>query len=101
MANTKSGFKRRFPRVGKCCCCCEPKVSVIVCTIIFIIWLGLGVFYAEISFNIVDKYNTTTTSIISKVFIVLNICVLILLILLHIGIINVNKFNTQLKINIF
>ncbi|KAG4104267.1 hypothetical protein H8356DRAFT_1029523 [Neocallimastix lanati (nom. inval.)] len=98
MANTKSDFKRRFPKVGKCCCCCEPKVSVIVCTIIFIIWLGLGAFYAGISFNIVDKYNTSTTSIISKVLIVINICVLISLILLLVGIIKRNiTFMNQFK----
>ena len=37
MADNKSGFKRRFPKVGKCCCCFEPKISVFVCTIIFIV----------------------------------------------------------------
>ncbi|KAG4104266.1 hypothetical protein H8356DRAFT_1303972 [Neocallimastix lanati (nom. inval.)] len=101
MANTKSDFKRRFPRVGKCCCCCccEPKVSVIVCTIIFIIWYGFGVLFAGIVFNAIDKYNTTSDSIISKGFILLNACALISTILLLIGIIKRNiTFMKQFKI---
>ncbi|KAG4104263.1 hypothetical protein H8356DRAFT_1371320 [Neocallimastix lanati (nom. inval.)] len=99
MANTKSGFKRRFPRVGKCCCCCEPKVSVLVCTIIFIIWLGLGIFISGISLGIIGEYKSTTVNIMSKVSTVIDICGLISLILLLIGIEKRNTtFLNQFKI---
>jgi len=102
MADNKSGFKRRFPKVGKCCCCFEPKISVFVCTIIFIILLGLEVFFSGISLSIIGEYIFTSTNIISKVFMILDICLLISLILLLVGIEKRNTtYMNQFKIVLF
>jgi len=59
--------------------------------------LGLEVFFSGISLSIIGEYIFTSTNIISKVFMILDICLLISLILLLVGIEKVNKFSSQLK----
>ncbi|KAL6600281.1 hypothetical protein U3516DRAFT_844804 [Neocallimastix sp. 'constans'] len=80
MADTKSGYKRRFPRIGRCCCCFSPEMSVTVSSIILIVLLILCIIYS-ISFNI--GMMDTTSIIIDYTVIV---CVIISLIVLVIGV---------------
>jgi glucan phosphoethanolaminetransferase (alkaline phosphatase superfamily) len=102
MASTKTDFKRRFPKVGRCCCCCAPKVSVYVCTIILIVFYVIGIFFSGLSLNKFGTYTSSVTNILSKVELVVPICVTISLILLLIGIEKRNKvFMNQFKIVFF
>jgi len=104
MASEKNAgtFKRRYPKVGKCCCCCGSKESVMICTVIALLFEVYGILTSLINSSeekeIMNTFNTFF-KIIAYVSKVVSAAAIISYILLLFGISKVKfPFLTQFKI---
>lgn len=102
MGANNNGFKRRFPKMGKCicCCCCNPEESVKTGTIILLILTALGLVLEFGLFpSYKQSYDSMYYSINNYVGIAFSIILVISLFLLYLGIKKVNNlYLNQFKI---